>query len=51
MSFRKLAAVLLAGGLALAACGQQPPLGSNVNDTARSLWQDTRAGVVGERRS
>src|SRR5947208_3356079 len=28
MSFRKLAAVLLAGGLALAACGQQTPLGS-----------------------
>jgi glutamate transport system substrate-binding protein len=29
MSFRKLAAVLLAGGLALAACGQQAPLGSS----------------------
>ena len=29
MSFRKLAAVLLAGGLALAACGQQSSLGSS----------------------
>ena len=29
MSFRKLAAVLLAGGLALTACGQQSNLGSS----------------------
>ena len=29
MPFRKLAALLLAGGLALAACGQQAPLGSS----------------------
>ncbi len=29
MSFRKLAAVLMAGGLALAACGQQTSLGSS----------------------
>ena len=29
MPFRKLAALLLAGGLALAACGQQAPIGSS----------------------